>query len=62
MVPERLKPRTLMVWDKEGNILRNKKKHGLNIMKSTLNELQDGTDNSSGEECTMCVKTAETTK
>jgi hypothetical protein len=29
-------------------------------MKSTLNELQDGTDNDSGEECTMYVQTAET--
>jgi len=29
-------------------------------MKSTLNELQDGTDNDSGEDCTMCIKTAET--
>jgi hypothetical protein len=49
-----------MVGDKEGNILSNKKKGGLNIMKSTWNELQDGTDNGSGEECTMCVKSAET--
>ena len=49
-----------MVGDKEGNILSNKKKRSLNIMKSTLNELQDGTDNDSGEQRTMCVQTAET--
>jgi hypothetical protein len=55
-----LKLQTLIVGDKEGNILSNKKKRGLNIMKSVLNELQDGTDNDSGEECTMCIKTAET--
>jgi hypothetical protein len=49
-----------MVRDKEGNILSNKKKCGLNIMKITLNELQEGTNNDSGEECTMCIQTAET--
>jgi hypothetical protein len=59
MVKERLKPQTLMVRDKEGNILSNKTKRSLNIMKSTLNELQEGTNNDSGEESAMCVQTAE---
>jgi hypothetical protein len=55
------KPQTLMIKDKEGNTVSNKEE----ILQRWSEyyekhfELQDGTDNDSVEEWTMCVQTAE---
>jgi hypothetical protein len=55
------KPQTLLFRDKEGKIVSNKEKvlnrwSGYNKKQF---ELQDGTDNGSGEYWTECVQTAE---
>ena len=60
-IRKRFKPQTLLISNKEGNIVSNKKKvlqrwseyYGKHL------EHQDGTDNDSGEDWTMCVPTAE---
>jgi hypothetical protein len=60
-IRKEIKPQALLMKDKEGNTVRNKKK--VLQMWSEYYEkhfvLQDGTDSDSGEDWTMCVQTAE---
>jgi hypothetical protein len=55
------KPQTLMINDKEGNTIMNKEEV-LQMCSEYYEkhfELQDARDSDSGEECTVCVQTAE---
>jgi len=55
-----IKPRILLIRDKEGDSKQQKESPTKVVEYYEKHfELQDGMDNDSGEECPMCVQTAE---